>query len=206
MCSTALNAIRFVETPNGPFVNPSRASPVRIDCKRGQGSKNFHLFRQGKPLVAVVTACLFYSQLTHTGTYKMKQKLVRGSLHGQEMERYVGWNGMVMGMESYHGPLAGDQLQFSTRMESEEDEAMDALFTKKTRRQPPSSAARSGTSIMAPDTMTLSHLAESAFWFSLLRNCVNVYLSPCFRCQGGSHFRLCHRSAKHSVYLASFCW
>ncbi|KAJ2913529.1 hypothetical protein MD484_g6885, partial [Candolleomyces efflorescens] len=111
---TALNAVRFVSTPNDRFVNPSRASPVGVDCKE-TGTNRHSLMRGGKPLIAVITGFLQASNVITPSTVGLPQKQVSVAFHTQEWDRYLGFIGMATGKKTMWAQYRDDALQFSTR-------------------------------------------------------------------------------------------
>ncbi|RXW16442.1 hypothetical protein EST38_g9410 [Candolleomyces aberdarensis] len=112
---TAWSAVRFVDMPGAQYINPCRASPVRVDCKEVIPGKKFNLMRNGRPLTAVVSGWLESSQLTHLGTGPVKSKNIRVNFHCQEHERYSAWSCMVFGQPLVHAHMWLDALQISTR-------------------------------------------------------------------------------------------
>ncbi|KAJ2911706.1 hypothetical protein MD484_g8708, partial [Candolleomyces efflorescens] len=112
--ATALNALRFVATANDRFVNPSRASPVGVDCKE-TGNNRHSLMRGGKPLIAVITGFLQTSNVITPSTVGLPQKQISVAFHTQEWDRYLAFGGMATGKKTMWAQYREDALQFTTR-------------------------------------------------------------------------------------------
>jgi hypothetical protein len=112
---TAYNALRFVEVPGDQYINPSHASPLNVDCKEVIKDRKFVLLRNGRPLIAVMSGSVEWSQLTTLGSKPVKLKFICVGGHSQEWERYSGFMCMVLPKDPIYGHIWLNALQFSTR-------------------------------------------------------------------------------------------
>ncbi|RXW14797.1 hypothetical protein EST38_g11059 [Candolleomyces aberdarensis] len=150
---SAYSALSFVN--EGNFTNPSRSSPTDTEVREVPGGR-FHLYRNGHPLVAVSPIFLEQSQLLTPSTSGLTQKFVRGIMHSQEWERFVGWTCMAFGHEALAAQLAKDALQFSTRprFDSKDDSKRKSNVMFKNTRSPSTRSSRTPNRITA-DTFAL---------------------------------------------------
>ncbi|KAJ2913340.1 hypothetical protein MD484_g7077, partial [Candolleomyces efflorescens] len=155
---SVFNAVRFIDVPNGPYINPCRASPVRVDCKEISSGTKYTLMRQGGPLVAVVCGLLESSQLTHFGTGPLKTKNIRVNLPSQESQRYASWNCMVFGKKPLFSHLWRNAYQYSTRPAPKDNDSKSSFQSRFV--SGPSSGFGTDTGVAGPNSYSLAHTAD----------------------------------------------
>ena len=112
--SPALAAIRFVRHRN--FINPSRISPLEVHTIHTSldGSRSqLHVDRR---LAVCLSPLLVNESHLMTPTDRgLRNKFIKGTLHQQEMERFVGLTCMAFGQgKMLHAQIERDAMIFST--------------------------------------------------------------------------------------------
>jgi len=111
--SLALAAVRF--TQHKHYINPSRISPLVLHSTHTShdGSRS-QLYANRRIAVCLSSILVVESHLLSPTDRGLRNKFIKGTLHHQEMQRFVAVTCMIFNQPILHAQIERDSMIFST--------------------------------------------------------------------------------------------
>jgi len=111
--SHALSAIRFVQ--HNHYINLSRISPLDLHTVHTALDGTRSVLHANRRIAVCLSPMLVVeSQLSSPTDRGLRNKFIKGTLHHQEMQRFVGVTCMVFNQPVLHAQIERDSMIFST--------------------------------------------------------------------------------------------